>query len=135
MANLRFTASTKYLQIYFSCSLFKIIKLSDLSNQTMCLFIKNAYYNNCRTVNYDYFCYLKCATSTGASQKYSKTFILQSCKHYRLCYGVGSVIAIKNKSFKWHKYLAYASGALALAHIGLIEWFHNKKKNSNNNVN
>lgn len=52
-----------------------------------------------------------------------------------LASGVGSVIAIKNKSFKWHKYLAYASGALALAHIGLIEWFHNKKKNSNNNVN
>lgn len=40
---------------------------------------------------------------------------------------VGSVIAIKNKSFKWHKYLAYAAGAFALAHVGIIEWFHHKK--------
>ena len=40
---------------------------------------------------------------------------------------LGSVVAIKNKSFKWHKYLAYAAGALAIAHVGLIEWFHRKK--------
>lgn len=42
---------------------------------------------------------------------------------------IGSVAAIKNKSFKWHKNLAYAAGALVLAHIGIIEWFHNKMKN------
>lgn len=41
--------------------------------------------------------------------------------------GIGSVAAIKNKSGKWHKNLAYAMGALVLAHVGLLEWYHHKK--------
>ena len=41
---------------------------------------------------------------------------------------IGSIAAIKNKSFKWHKNLAYAAGALALIHAGIIEWFHHNKR-------
>lgn len=34
--------------------------------------------------------------------------------------GTASVIAASNKKIKWHKYLAYAAGAFAFLHTGLI---------------
>lgn len=41
--------------------------------------------------------------------------------------GGSSVIAAKNKKIKNHVYLAYAAGALAIAHTAFIEWFKFKR--------
>ncbi len=41
--------------------------------------------------------------------------------------GIASGIAGSSKKIKLHKYLAYAAGALMLAHIGLAEYFKHKK--------
>lgn len=38
-----------------------------------------------------------------------------------LALGTASVIAAANKKIKWHKYFAYAAGALAFIHTGIIE--------------
>ena len=42
--------------------------------------------------------------------------------------GITSVLAIKAKRTKLHKLLAYLSGLLTLAHIGIIEWNNYKFK-------
>jgi hypothetical protein len=42
--------------------------------------------------------------------------------------GLGSIISGKTNHLKLHKYLAYTAGILALAHTGLIEYYHHKFK-------
>ena len=42
--------------------------------------------------------------------------------------GTASIIAIKAKKVKLHKSLAYISGLLSLAHIGIVEWYQYKFK-------
>ncbi len=41
--------------------------------------------------------------------------------------GGASAIAAKNKKIKSHVYIAYAAGALAIAHTALIEWYKFKR--------
>ncbi len=42
--------------------------------------------------------------------------------------GVASGVAGNRQKVKLHKQLAYAAGIFTAMHIGIIEWFHHKKK-------
>lgn len=50
-----------------------------------------------------------------------------------LSFGLASIMAVtrKKKNIKLHRNLAYISGAMALIHTGIIEWYKfNRKKHS-----
>ncbi len=49
-----------------------------------------------------------------------------------LAFGIGSIIAATQHKMKTHKTLAYIASALALGHVGLIEFNHYKYKHKKN---
>lgn len=49
-----------------------------------------------------------------------------------LGFGAASIIAATQRKMKTHKIFAYISAALALVHVGLIEYNHYKYKHKKN---
>lgn len=67
-------------------------------------------------------------SSTTPSQNKYKKFATGITGYGALATGIASGIVAHNKKIKLHKTLAYIAGALALAHVGIVEYFHHNKK-------
>lgn len=63
------------------------------------------------------------------SKKNKKVNYVKTTGYLAAALAVGSGIAGGNKKIKLHKKLAYVAAALTALHIGIVEWFHCKKRN------
>ncbi|MBD5402420.1 hypothetical protein HDR58_06425 [bacterium] len=65
---------------------------------------------------------------TTSNTTFKKRFNVPKITGYAaLGFGLASVVAVSKKKIKMHKMLAYLSGAMAVLHTGVIEYYHLKR--------
>ena len=69
------------------------------------------------------------ANSNIRSKKNKKVNYVKTTGYLAIASAVGSGIAGHNKKIKLHKKFAYLAMGLSVLHIGIVEWFHHKRKN------
>lgn len=71
-------------------------------------------------------------SSQEAGRQKKKNFNTVKITGYAsLGFGLASIAAAANKKVKMHKTLGWSSAVFALAHTGIIEWYHYQRKKNN----